>query len=281
MTPSTPPRPPSHSTGLDARSRELRLKILSAFAAARRGHLGSAFSMVEMLRVLYDDILRFDAGRPRWEERDRMILSKGHGCLALYAILADKGFFPESELLRFCQPEGILGGHPEYGKIPGVEASTGSLGHGLSMGVGMALTRRGKAGRVFVLDSDGECNEGSLWEAALSASKHKLDNLTVVLDYNHMQSYSTTAEVLNLDPLLEKWKAFGFAGVEVDGHDVAALRGALLRVPFEAGRPSVVIGHTLKGKGVSFLEGNASWHHKNRATEDEIAALRAELLGGE
>jgi len=266
---------PSHPE-LDARSRQLRLAIVHAFACASRGHLGSAFSLVEILRVLYDDILRFDPARPRWAGRDRMILSKGHGCLALYAILADKGFFPAAELDKFCAADGILGGHPEYGKVPGVEASTGSLGHGLSIGVGMALALRGK-GRVFVVDSDGECNEGSLWEAALHAAKHRLDNLTVLVDYNHMQSYGTTAEVLPLDPLGDKWKAFGFDVEEVDGHDLEALRSALKRVPFGAGRPSVVICHTVKGKGVPFLEGNAKWHHKTKASDEEIRALRAAL----
>jgi transketolase len=250
---------------------------VQAFAAASRGHLGSAFSLVEMLRVLYDDILRFDPARPQWAERDRMILSKGHGCLALYAILADKGFFPREELARFCKPDGILGGHPEFGKVPGVEASTGSLGHGLSLGVGRALALRGSGHRVFVLDSDGECNEGSLWEAALSAAKHRLDHLTVLVDYNHMQSYGTTREVLDLEPLADKWRAFGFATEEIDGHDVRALRHALGRVPFSAGRPSVLICHTVKGKGVPFLEGNAAWHHRNKVTPEELAALLAPL----
>ena len=270
MTPS-----PLHPD-LDRRSRQLRLAIVDAFASAGRGHLGSAFSRVELLRVLNDDILRFDPARPRWAERDRMILTKGHGCLALYAILADKGFFPRAELAKFCAADGMLGGHPEYGKVPGVEASTGSLGHGLSIGVGMALALRGK-GRVFVIDSDGECDEGSLWEAALHAAKHRLDNLAVLVDYNHMQSYGTSAEVLPLDPLGAKWQAFGFAVEELDGHDVAALRGALQRVPFAAGRPSAIICHTVKGKGVPFLEGNAKWHHKTKASAEEISALRAAL----
>ena len=204
--PTSPTSPNSQPTPLDRRSKDLRKEVLRAFGAGNRGHLGSAFSLVELLRVLYDDVLRFDPERPLWEGRDRMILSKGHGCLALYAILADKGFFPREELARFCKPDGILGGHPEFGKVPGVEASTGSLGHGLSLGVGMALALRARpgAGRVFVVDSDGECNEGSLWEAALSAAKHRLDNLTVLVDYNHMQSYGTTGEVLDLEPLADK-----------------------------------------------------------------------------
>jgi len=263
------------SPALDRRSKDLRVQILKAFRAGRRGHLGSAFSLVEMLRVLYDHVLRFDASQPLWEGRDRMILSKGHGCLALYAILADKGFFPETELLKFCHIDGKLGGHPERGKVPGVEASTGSLGHGLSIGIGMALALRSRpeAGRVFVIDSDGECNEGSLWEAALSASKHRLDNLTVLVDYNHMQSYSTTAEVLNLEPMADKWRAFGFATREVNGHDVEALRTHLATTPFEPGKPSVLICHTVKGRGIRELEWNATWHHKNKVTDAEVDAL--------
>lgn len=274
-SPTSPMSPDIPSPALDRRSKDLRRLVLKAFRAGKRGHLGSAFSLVEMLRVLYDHVLRFDASKPLWEGRDRMILSKGHGCLALYAILADKGFFPEAELLKFCHIDGKLGGHPERGKVPGVEASTGSLGHGLSIGIGMALAlrQRPEAGRVFVIDSDGECNEGSLWEAALSASKHRLDNLTVLVDYNHMQSYSTTAEVLNLEPMADKWRAFGFATREVNGHDVEALRAHLAATPFEPGKPSVLVCHTVKGRGIRELEWNATWHHKNKVTDDEVDAL--------
>lgn len=268
------PTPP-----LDERSRALRKKIVETFAAGGRGHLGSAFSLVEMLRVLYDHVLAFDPARPRAADRDRMILSKGHGCLALYAILADKGFFPEAELWRFCKADGILGGHPEFGKVPGVEASTGSLGHGLAMGVGMALALKldRNPARVFVIDSDGECDEGSLWEAALSASKHQLDNLTILLDYNRMQSYSSTSEVLDLEPMADKWRAFGFQVKEADGHDVPALRAALAELPFQPARPGILICHTVKGKGIAHLEGNAKWHHKSNANPEEIAALFAGL----
>jgi transketolase len=270
---------PVNLTPLDARSRQLRKTIIQSVQAGNRGHIGSAFSLVEVLRVLYDDILKYDASNPRWPGRDRCILSKGHGCLALYAVLADRGFFPESELWKFCKPESILGGHPEYGKVPGVEASTGSLGHGLSIGIGMALNARfdGGAQRVFVVISDGESNEGSVWEAALCASKHKLDHLVVLLDYNKQQSYGTTYEVLDLDPLPEKWKAFGFAVKEVDGHSVTALRQALLETPFEPGKPSIIICHTIKGKGVSFVENNLNWHHKTKISEEEARSLMAEL----
>ena len=266
---------PEHSICLDERSKQLRRKIVGILSHARRGHIASAFSLIEILRVLYDDILRVEPGNPKWEDRDRCILSKGHGCLALYAILAEKGFFPDEELSLFCKSNGILGGHPERGKVPGIEASTGSLGHGLSIGVGMALAARHdrKQHRVFVIMGDGEINEGSVWEAALCASKHALSNLTAIIDYNKQQSYSTTAEVLNLEPLLDKWRAFGFAAQEVNGHDVAAVRALLERVPFDVSKPSLIVCHTVKGKGVPFVEGNLQWHHKNKLSDDELSAL--------
>ncbi len=264
---------------LDERSRALRRTIVQVLAAARRGHLGAAFSLVEVLRVLYDDVLRFDPANPKWALRDRCILSKGHGCLALYAILADKGFFPQEELWRFCSADGILGGHPDAGKVPGVEASTGALGHGLSIGVGFALhARNARTGaRVFVILGDGECNEGSVWEAAMCAGKHRLTNLTAIVDYNKHQSYGSTCEVQDLEPFADKWASFGFAVREVDGHDVAALRTVLTATPFAGDRPSAVICHTIKGKGVSFAENNMKWHHKSKVTDAELDSLLAAL----
>ena len=273
----------SHSSpeeiNLDDRARHLRATIVKTLAAGRRGHVGAAFSAVDMLRVLYDDILNFNPAQPKWPERDRCILSKGHGCLALYALLADKGFFPESELWKFCSSEGILGGHPEYGKVPGVEASTGSLGHGLSFGVGFALAARmdARPSRVFVILGDGECSEGSVWEAALSAAQHKLANLTILIDYNKQQTYGSISEVQGLEPLADKLTAFGFSVREVNGHDVVQLKETLSGVPFAANQPSAIICHTVKGKGVAFTEKNLSWHHKARITEAESAALLAAL----
>ena len=271
--------PPINTTPLDHRSRELRGQVVRMLQKGGRGHVGSAFSLVEILRVLYDEILRYDPKDPRSPQRDRFILSKGHGCLALYVLLAEKGFFPETELWKFCKTDGILGGHPEYGKVPGIEASTGSLGHGLPIAVGFALNARyEKAGhRIFVVASDGESNEGSLWEAALCASKHRLSNLTVLVDYNKQQSYSTTYEVLDLEPYADKWRAFGFAVEEVDGHAVDQIRAALKRVPFDANKPSAIICHTIKGKGISFVENNLNWHHKNKVTDEEVKSLLAEL----
>ncbi|MEI8064343.1 MAG: transketolase, partial [Verrucomicrobiota bacterium] len=193
------------------------------------------------------------------------------------AVLADKGFFPVSELDSFCKQTGILGGHPERHKIPGVEASTGSLGHGLPIGIGMALSARiDKADyRVFVVGSDGESQEGSVWEAALAAAKHKLDRLTVLIDYNKQQSYGTVEEVLPVEPFADKWRSFGFAVAEVNGHDVAGLRDILKRCPFEAGKPTCIICHTIKGKGIKVCEENLSWHHKTKVSDEEMAALVA------
>ena len=268
---------------LDARSKNLRKTIVKMLASAKRGHVASAFSLVEILRVLYDDVLHVEPKNPTAVNRDRFILSKGHGCLALYTLLQEKGFFPESELAQFCKSQGILGGHPEQGKVPGVEASTGSLGHGLAIGIGFALRARMDrlAFRTFVVMGDGECNEGSVWEAALCAGKHQLDNLTVMIDYNKYQSYGTTKEVLDLEPLLDKWRSFGFATTEVDGHDVGKLKELLLKTPLEKRKPTAIVCHTIKGKGISFCENNLEWHHKTSITDAEVSALLAELGGAE
>jgi transketolase len=274
ISPTTP-----DEIALDARSRALRKTIIRTIQAGKRGHVGAAFSVMEILRVLYDDILKFDPANPMWPERDRCILSKGHGCIALYVMLAEKGFFPEAELWKFCAADGILGGHPEFGKVPGVEASTGSLGHGMSFGVGFALNAKleKQKHRVFAILGDGECSEGSIWEAALCAAQHKLSQLTVLVDYNKQQTYGTIAEVQGLEPLADKWAAFGFAVREVNGHDVDALRQVLSEAPFDATKPSALICHTIKGKGTSITERNLAWHHKAKVTEAEVTALFASL----
>ncbi|HEY1727846.1 MAG TPA: transketolase [Candidatus Baltobacteraceae bacterium] len=267
---------------LDERSRALRESIVDALIGGGRGHVGSALSLVEILRVLYDDVLNVRPSEPKWVDRDRAILSKGHGCLALYAILADRGFFPREELLRQARAGAMLGGHPEV-HIPGVEASTGALGHGLPIGVGLAIGARMRKAthRVFVVTGDGELDEGSNWEAALAASKHGLDNLTVVVDYNKLQSFGPVEEVLGLEPLDRKWEAFGFAVRQCDGHDMRALREALTSVPFERSKPSVLIAHTVKGAGIPVCEHDPIWHHKATFDAAAGAELRASLASAQ
>jgi transketolase len=267
------------SPPLDERSKYLRRLVVRGLEGGGRGHIGSSMSLIEIMRVLYDDILRYRPTEPHWPDRDRMILSKGHGCLALYVVLADKGFIPLETLDTFCHRDSILGGHPEAGKIPGVEASTGALGHGLSVGVGMALAARmqKRNSRVFVCTGDGEINEGSIWEAAMCAGKHKLSNLTVIVDYNKVQSAGPTREIQDLEPLADKWKAFNFAVTEVDGHDVAALRAVLHRLPLALDKPSVVICHTVKGKGLPFAENDANWHHKAKIPPELVIDMNEAL----
>jgi len=267
------------SPRLDDRSIELRRLVVRALDGGGRGHVGSSLSLIEIMRVLYDDILNYRADEPGWEDRDRCILSKGHGCIAQYVMLAEKGFFPIELLDTFCRLDSILGGHPEAGKIPGVEASTGALGHGLPIGVGraMGLRMKGSKARVFVITGDGEINEGSVWEAALSAAKHRLGNLTVMIDYNKIQSAGPTAEILDLEPLADKWRAFRFGVVEVDGHDVEAVRHVLQNVPVEADQPTAIICHTVKGKGLSFTENDPGWHHKSSIKKEVIAEMYGAL----
>ena len=261
---------------LDKRSKKLRSLIVEGLIKSGRGHFGSAMSLIEILRVLYDHILKFDPKKPLKDNRDIMILSKGHGCLGLYAILSDKGFFRTNELEKVGRLHSKLAGHPEN-KIPGVEASTGSLGHGLSIAVGTALSYKikNKKNKVFVILGDGEINEGSNWEAALSASKHKLDNLHVIIDYNKIQSYGFTSEVLNLEPLKDKWESFNFDVSEVNGHDLKQLKKSFLKSKLN--KPRLTICHTIKGKGFSFSENNPKWHHKNFFTEKEIMNMREEI----
>lgn len=266
---------------LDDRSRHLRRLIFRAIENGGRGHIGPALSLVEIIRVLYEDFVRHRPGEPHWRDRDRFILSKGHGCLALYAVLADRGFFPAEELDRFCHFDSFLGGHPET-VIPGVEACTGALGHGLSIGLGMALAARmsGRDSKVYVLMGDGEINEGSVWEAAACADKHKLSNLTAIIDYNKIQSAGSVFEIQSMEPLIDKWASFGFKVFECNGHDVAELKKVFRVAADDPGdRPRAIICHTVKGKGIPAAENNPDWHHKSDLKPAELQIVRSALGG--
>ncbi len=237
--------------------------------------------MADIIAVLYGDILRKDAANPRWPDRDRFVLSKGHAGAGVYAALAESGFMPVSTLRTHYQDGSRLSGHVSHKGVPGVELSTGSLGHGLPVASGMAMVAKldGRAHRVFCVLSDGECDEGSNWEAVLFASHHALANLVVIVDYNKIQSLASVAETLALEPFADKWRAFGWDVVEVDGHDHDALHDVLVSRDKPTG-PLVVIAHTTKGKGVSFMEGSVLWHYRNAQSDEYTAALR-ELDAGE
>jgi transketolase len=267
---------------LDEHSLRLRRLVLRALAGANKGHVGSALSLIEIFRVLYTDIVRHDPSRPHWPERDRVILSKGHGCLALYAALADQGYFPLDVLDSVCARHAPLGGHPERDLKIGIEASTGALGHGLPLGTGMALAhqRKNTGVRIFVVVGDGELNEGSNWEALLLAAKHRLSNLTLIVDYNAQQLHGPLEKVLPLGSVRAKLEAFGAQVLETDGHSPSCLRETLQHSRLrEPGPPLAVICHTIKGKGLAAAEHNPDWHYRRsfeKKLVEEIAAEWAE-----
>jgi transketolase len=273
---------PVGQTSLAELAKRIRKHCVRMTASANASHIGSALSAADVLAVLYGAALRYDPQRPQWPDRDRFILSKGHGCTALYAVLAESGFFPLAWLDSFYQNGSPLAGHATHKGVPGVEVSTGSLGHGLALGLGMAIAaqRDARSHRVFCLLSDGECDEGSTWEAALLAPHHRLENLIAIVDYNKIQSLGSVKEVIDLEPLAAKWRAFGWAVRELDGHDLAAVENALTQVPYERGRPSCIVAHTVKGKGVSFMENQLLWHYRAPLGELQERAL-AELETGQ
>lgn len=255
-------------------ARRIRIHSVRMTSAGGGSHVGSCLSIADILGVLYGGVLQFDPENPRWDGRDRLLVSKGHAAAAIYAALAEKGFFPVEGLLLHYQDGASLCGHVTTG-VPGVELSTGSLGHGLPVAAGMALAAKldNKSHRIFVLMSDGECDEGSNWEAILFAAHHRLENLTVIIDYNKIQSLKTVAETLGLEPFAEKWRSFGWELAEVDGHDHKALASVLQPVP-NSGKPRCVLAHTIKGKGVSFMEHSVLWHYRSPKGEELNTALK-------
>lgn len=258
-------------------AKDIRKMIYRMAHFAGGGHMGAAFSMADIISVLYfDDVLRYNAQNPEWEERDKFILSKGHASYALYAALAKAGYFHEEELRHIGQIGSKFGGHPKMHEIPGVEASTGALGHGLSFAIGIAYANKmdAKNSHVYVVLGDGECQEGSVWEGALSAPTLELDNLTVVVDYNKLQAMDVLENIVHMKPFADKWKAFGWNVIEIDGHNYAEIKSALLARQEKT--PTLVIANTIKGKGVSFMENVPIWHYR-MPNEQELPVLMEEL----
>ncbi len=264
---------------LEEISRRTRARIIENSHRTDTPHLGSCLSCVDILVAAYFHVLRLDTAAPANPDRDRFILSKGHAAPALFQVLAARGFYPESRLESYGEDGGVFAEHPPTpSHLAGIEAATGSLGHGLPMGLGMALAGRieGRGYNVMALVSDGECNEGSIWESALLAAAQRVERLCVVVDFNKWQATGRSREVLALDPLVEKWRAFGWEACEVSGHDMRALVQLLSGVPAGTGKPFVIIAHTVKGKGVSFMEDDNNWHYRIPKAE-EVAAAKKEL----
>jgi transketolase len=256
---------------------QIRMDLLQMVYDAKTGHTGSSLCNTDILTALYYHVMNVDAARPQWEDRDRFIASKGHAVESLYCILADKGFFPKEELKTFSRFGSRLIGHPNN-KVPGVEMNTGALGHGLSISVGMAKAAKmdGKAYRVFTLMGDGEQAEGSVWEAAMAAAHYKLDNLVGFIDRNKLQISGSTEDVMGLEPLDEKWSSFGWDVIQVNGNDIAELCEVLHQGPRVAGKPTLIMANTIKGKGVSFAENVPHWHH-HVPSDSELELALAEL----
>lgn len=262
---------------VEEKCREIRKEIFIQAYHAGGAHMGAAFSVTDILGVLYfGDVLRYQPDNPEWSERDKVILSKGHAGVALYAALAIAGYFDKEHLKTFCQPGSNLGGHPKINEIPGVEASTGALGHGLSFAIGIAYANKvdEKDSHVYAILGDGECQEGSVWEGALSAPTLELDNLTVIVDHNKLQAMDDLEKIVHMSPFVDKWKAFGWNVVEIDGHNYEEIKEALL--VRKKGKPTLVVANTIKGKGVSFMEGVPIWHYR-MPNEQELPILMREL----
>lgn len=264
---------------LHDRARLLRARIIETSSRTGTPHLGSCLSCVDVLTTLYFHVMRIDPAHPREQDRDRFILSKGHAAPALFQVLAMRGFYPETWLDDYGKDGGIFAEHPPTPDcLSGIEAATGSLGHGLPLGLGMALAGRiqKRPYHVYVVLGDGECNEGSVWEAAMLAAAQQVENLCVVVDFNKWQATGRSEEVMSLTPLADKWRAFGWNASEVDGHDIDALINAFSRFPATNGKPTAIVAHTVKGKGISFMEDDNNWHYRI-PTAGEVLGAKAEL----
>jgi transketolase len=259
---------------------ELRVTILEMLCAAGSGHTGGSLSCIDILAVLYNKVMNIDPKNPGWEKRDRFVLSKGHCCPALYAVLADLGYFDEKELMTLRKYGSILQGHPYMHDTPGLEVSTGSLGQGLSVAAGMALAAKmdGLDTRTYCLMGDGELQEGQIWEAAMAAGHYGLDKLCGIVDKNNLQIDGRVADVMNIDPLAEKFRAFNWNVTETDGHDSAQIEDAFNRAAQCKNKPTVIIAHTVKGKGVSFMENKSEWHGQ-APDRSQLKQALAELSG--
>ncbi|EIW00398.1 transketolase [Thermoanaerobacter siderophilus] len=263
---------------LKQKAKEIRKDIITMIAEAESGHPGGSLSCTDILTILYFDKMNIDPENPKWEERDRLVLSKGHAAPALYAVLSERGYFPKEELKTLRQLHSILQGHPDMKSTPGVDMTTGSLGQGLSAANGMAIAGKldNKNYRVYVILGDGEIQEGQIWEAAMTAAHYKLDNLTAILDYNGLQIDGKNEDVMNIVPVKEKFKAFGWNVIEVDGHNFEELDKAIEEAKETKGKPTIIIAKTIKGKGVSFMENRVEWHGVAPKKEEAEKAL-AEL----
>jgi len=272
-------RPEAIAEWLSRKANWIRLSAMSMTHHARLGHTGGDLSSADILATLFlGRVLRIDPANPQWPKRDRFVMSKGHCSAAFYSTLASRGFFPIEQLKTFMDPLSMLNGHPDRNKLPGVEANTGPLGHGMPIAVGMALAARMKyeSWRVFVLVGDGELQEGSNWEAAMCAQHYCLDNLIVIVDRNQIQQGDFTESTIRMEPLADRWSSFGFAVKELDGHDHMALHQSFSSLPLEKGRPSCFIAKTVKGKGVSFAENKPAWHH-GVPTREQLETAQREL----
>jgi len=268
----------SNAAELAAICKRMRRELIEMITAAKSGHPGGSLSAAEIVVTLFFDVMRHDPANPKWKDRDRFILSKGHCCPVLYAVMAECGYCPKDQLMTLRKLGSIYQGHPDVRFLPSLEASTGSLGEGLSLGIGMALAAKldHSPSRSYVVLGDGEIQEGQIWEAAMFGGFHKVDNLVAIVDYNRIQLDGFVKDIMDLEPLVDKWRSFDWHVIELNGHDIAALQRAFAEAEAVKGKPTVLIAHTIKGKGVSFMENNPKFHGQ-APTPDECVRALAEL----